>query len=144
MIVVPHPHALVLPLFFHPTYYLRWEGCTKYPYYQDKIKIILHEFQENKEFHDFIINIVRENLASKMGNIDSLKLEKLSLYVLDELPILLNGVEFNGTVYDIHPYPGLSRLDDLLMGLQNGTLFPQLSRKLEINHKIAEVEAYVN
>ena len=122
----------------------RWEGARESQYYKDKIKIVLDEFQENKEFHDFIIKIVQENLGSKTKNINVLKLEKLSLYVLDELPILLNGVEFQSKIYDLHPYPGLSRLDDLLMSLQSGTLFPQLAAKLEIKHKIAEVEAYVD
>jgi len=122
----------------------RWEEARESQYYKEKIKIFLNEFQENNEFHDFIIKIVQENLGLKTKNINVLKLEKLSLYVLDELPILLNGVEFQSKIYDLHPYPGLSRLDDLLMSLQSGTLFPQLAAKLEIKHKIAEVEAYVD
>ncbi len=122
----------------------RWEQAKESQYYKDKIKIVLDEFQENKEFHDFVVNIVRENLSSKIKDLNIFKLEKLSLYVLDELPLLLNGVEFQGRTYDLHPYPGLSHLDDLLMGLQSGTLFPQLAAKLEIKHMIAVVEAYAD
>jgi tRNA-dependent cyclodipeptide synthase len=122
----------------------KWDDAKKSTYYQDKIKIILNEFSENTKFHDFIIKIVQENLNAKAEGLNLEQLEKLSLYVLDELPILLNGVEFEGKIYNLHPYPGLSCLDDLLMGLQNGTMFPKLAKMLEIENKIAEVEAYVD
>jgi tRNA-dependent cyclodipeptide synthase len=121
----------------------KWDDARKSSYYQSKIKIFLNEFKENNKFHDFIIKIVQENLNAKAEGLNLEQLEKLSLYVLDELPILLNGVEFEGKIYDLHPYPGLSCLDDLLMGLQNGTMFPKLAKMLEIENKIAEVEAYV-
>ncbi len=121
-----------------------WEDARKSRYYQDKIKIILNEFNQNTKFHDFIVRIVQESLGTKAEWLDLRELEKLALYVLDELPILLNGVEFEDELYDLHPYPGLSLLDDLLMGLQNGNLFPKLARELEIKNNIAIVEAYVN
>ncbi len=121
----------------------RWKDARKSKYYKDKIKIFLNEFQENKAFHDFIIKIVQENLGSKAKTMDLRKLEKLSLYVLDELPIFLNGVEFEEKRYNLHPYPGISDLDDLLMGLQDSVLFPEIAKMLKIKHKIAVVEAYV-
>ncbi len=64
-----------------------------------------------------------------------------SPYHQDKIKIFLN--EFEGKIYDLHPYPGLSCLDDLLMNLQNGKLFPKLAKMLDIKNKIAEVEAYV-
>ncbi|MFC1756576.1 tRNA-dependent cyclodipeptide synthase [Patescibacteria group bacterium] len=121
----------------------RWDDVKKSQYYKDKIKIFLNEFKQNNQFHDFIIKIVQENLGSRASGLALSKLEKLSSYVLDELPIILNGVEFEGKIYDLHPYPEFSCLDDLLMGLQNGTLFPELSKILEIKNKVAEVEAVV-
>jgi len=121
----------------------KWENARKSNYYKDKIKIFLNEFKENNKFHDFIIKIVQENLGNKADNLNNEQLDKLALYILDELPILLNGVEFEGKIYDLHPYPGLSCLDDLLMDLQNGKMFPKLTKMLEIENKIAEVEAYV-
>jgi len=121
----------------------RWDDARKSKYYKEKIKIFLNEFKRDRKFHDFIINAVQENLGSKVKILDLKSLEKLSLYVLDELPILLNGVEYGGKIYNLHPYPGFSCLDMLLMGLQEGKLFPKLSEKLEIKNKIAEVEAYV-
>lgn len=121
----------------------KWEDARKSPYYQNKIKNFLNEFQNNSKFHDFIIQIIKENLNAKADNLNSEELDKLALYVLDELPIILNGVEFEGKIYDLHPYPGLSSLDDLFMNLQTGKMFPKLAKMLEIKNKIAEVEAYV-
>jgi len=122
----------------------RWESARNSSYYKRKIKIFLKEYNENKEFHDFIIKIVQENLGGKVKNLEKEKLEKLSLYILDELPILLNGVEFEDRVYNLHPYPGLTYLDDLLMGLQESKLFKNFAKKLEIKNKIAIVEAYTD
>ena len=122
----------------------KWEDARKSSYYQDKIKIFLNEFQNNSKFHDFIIQIIKENLNAKADNLNNKELDKLALYVLDELPIILNGVEFEGKIYDLHSYPGLSSLDDLFMNLQTGKMFPKLAKMLEIENKIAEVEAYVD
>jgi len=121
----------------------KWEDARKSYYYQDKIKILLNEFKKNSKFHDFIIKIIQENLGNRASNLNVEQLDKIALYVLDELPIILNGVEFEGKIYDLHPYPGLSSLDDLFMNLQNGKMFPKLAKMLEIKNKIAEVEAYI-
>ena len=121
----------------------KWEDARKSFYYKDKINIFLNEFKQNSKFHDFIIRIVQENLGDKANELKLEQLEKLSLYILDELQIFLNGVEFEGKIYDLHPYPRLSCFDDLLMDLQNGKMFPKLIKMLEIKNKIAEVEAYV-
>ena len=120
----------------------KWEDARKSSYYQDKIKIFLNEFQENSKFHNFIIKIVQENLGGKAENLNLEQLEKLSLYILDELPILLN-CKFEGKIYDLHPYPRFSYLEELLMDLQSGKMFPKLAKILEIENKIVEVEAYV-
>ncbi len=121
----------------------KWEDARESFYYKNKIKIFLEEFEKNEEFHDFIIKIVQENLKTKAKDLTLRQLEKLSLYILDELPVILNGVEFEGKIYDLHPYPGFSSLDDLLTGLQKGEIFPKLAKKLEIKNKTAEVEAYI-
>ncbi len=121
----------------------KWEDARKSKYYKDKVKIVLNEFKKNSRFHDFIIKIVQDNLGDKAKNLEKEKLGKLVLYVLDELPILLNGVDFEGRIYDLHAYPGLSCLDNLLMGLQENKMFGVLAQKLELKHKIAVIEAYV-
>lgn len=120
------------------------EDARKSAYYQNKIKIFLNEFQNNSKFHDFIIQIIKENLNAKADNLNSEELDKLALYILDELPIILNGVEFEGEIYDLHPYPGLSSLEDLFMNLQDENMFPDFVKKLDIKNKIAVVEAYVD
>ena len=51
--------------------------------------------------------------------------------------------QHNNKKYDLHPYPWLSKLDDLLMGLQDGTMFTEIAERLYIHNKIAVVEAYI-
>src|SRR6056297_325409 len=103
-----------------------------------KVLLLSRQNQNNSKFHEFIIQIIKENLNTKADNLNSEELDKLALYVLDELPIILNGVEFEGKIYDLHPYPGLSSLDDLFMNLQNGKMFLKLAKMLDIKNKIAE------
>jgi len=122
---------------------VKWKDVRN-KYYHDKIKIINKEFKENKEFHDFILKIVRENLGERVDDLNLKEVEALAGYVLDEIPVLLNGVEFKNKIYNLHPYPGLSLVDDLLMGLQKKEFFPKLAEKLDIKTKIAIVEGYAD
>ena len=72
-------------------------------------------------------------------------MDRLASYVLDELPILVNGFEFNNKIYNLHPYPGCpSLLDDLWIGLRNGHLFPRFSEKINIKNKVGQIEAYID
>jgi tRNA-dependent cyclodipeptide synthase len=118
----------------------RWEDVEDL----DKVKILYDEFKINPDFHDSIIKIVKDNLGAKAEKLNLFELEKLSEYVLNEMPILLGGISYGGRVYDFYPYPGLSSLDYLLMGLQDASMFPSLSKRLNIERKVARVEAYVD
>jgi len=121
-----------------------WEDVRKSKYYVSKKRIILDEFKSNTVFHDFVITIVKEHLGSRVITFDLKKLEHLALYLLDELPLLLNGLDFEGKRYTLHPYPGFSSLEDLLRGLHEGVLFPNFTRKLDLKSDVAEIEGYVD
>nr|AQS34941.1 hypothetical protein [uncultured archaeon] len=121
-----------------------WDSITKSKTYKQSIPFIHKEFKENKLFHECIMKIVKENLGNKTNKLNEEELDKLAFYVLDELPILIQGVEFENKIYTLHPYPGFSLLEDLILGLQKGTMFSSLSKKLNIKNKTAEVEAYID
>lgn len=73
------------------------------------------------------------------------ELDRLSDYVLYELPHFVDGVQGYGDelIYTAIPYPGLNKLDELSVGLSNKTMFPTLAEKLNVSHKIGIIEAYV-
>ncbi len=124
----------------------RWSEIVNTEYYQRQQSIIFSEFQNNKEFHDHVVEIVkvgRSDRASRIAQLSDKEMDRLAEYVLNEIPHFVNGVQgYDEHVYTLIPYPGLSRFDDLFVGINNGTLYSGLSRRLEITNKIAIVEAY--
>ena len=75
-------------------------------------------------------------------------LDKLAEYVLKEIPLFINGVKYKTEnnkwkTYSLVPYPGLTSMDKLFIGLQNKEMFPELAERLKITDKIAILEAYI-
>lgn len=114
---------------------IRWKKLlTKN--YRTKIQLIRKEFETNEKFHDFIIKIAKENPKILKKNLSEQELDSVAEYVIQELPLFI-------TIEGLIPYPGLGLMDRLIMGLQNKTLFPELSRKLRITKYLRSLEAYV-
>lgn len=125
----------------------RWEDINKSKYHDYRLNVICEEFNKKKEFYDYICSIIEEARSDR--NLTKDKLEGLSDYVLREIPVFINGVKYkldNGSwrTYNLIPYPGISKLDNLFMGLQDRTIFPNLADKLKITDDIAILEAYVD
>lgn len=115
--------------------------------YKNNVECVKQEFLHNKEFHDFIIDIVKKSRKDKFSFISQLsntQLDRLSEYILTELPFLIGGVEWNNTAYTLIPYPGISEVDVLAVGLQNKTLFPELAHRLQVQNNLKILEVYVD
>ena len=56
--------------------------------------------------------------------------------------MLVSGIEFEGTIYDLLPYPGISKIDHLAIALQEGEEFPKITAELNIGAKLRLIEAY--
>lgn len=125
---------------------VRWKDSVNQNSYKKNFAIIKKEFQENKDFHDYIIEIItngRSDRASRLDKLSEEKMDRLADYILNELPHFVDGVQtYNEQVYTLLLYPGLSGLDTLFKGLQKKTMFPALAEKLHITHKIGILEAY--
>ena len=106
---------------------LKWQSIetTKY---KSMTTAIWEEFEKNQEFKSIIIEIMKENI--KFDRLKDNDYVRLSAYVLNELPLLISGIEYNGLSYNIHPYPRLGKIEDLVVDLQDGRNFPELTKKL--------------
>jgi len=128
---------------------VRFQHVTASKYHEYRLEVLLDEFKNNKIFHDFIIKIIKENKKVQENDLSEEKLDYLAKYILNELPLYINGAKYGGLpkhggkTYLLQAYPGLGLIDKLLMSLQNGKQFPELIHKLKITHKIAILEAYV-
>lgn len=124
----------------------RWKEVNKSKYHQHRLNVLNEEFQKKGVFYEYILSIVKE--ARKDRELTKEKLEGLADYVLREIPVFINGVKYqiseeNWRTYGLILYPGVSKLDELFIGLQEGTMFPELADRLKITDPIAILEAYV-
>lgn len=127
---------------------VRWKDVLGSLVYRKNLDLVCREFKENPAFHDRIIGIVkrgRQDRAASLAKLSSAQMDRLAEYVLNELPHFVDGVQGYGTglVYTCIPYPGLSDLDRLVVGLNRGTEFPALAQKLAVKNRVAILEAYV-
>lgn len=120
-----------------------WNTVRANNSYQKNIGAVLQEFETNPEFQKYVLTIIDENIGERTESLSLEEKKKLAGYVLDELPSLLNGVEYQGKLYNLHPYPGLSSFDYLIEGLASRRLFPELVEKIHFDGKPAIVEAFV-
>ena len=123
----------------------RWNDVTSSDLFKKRLQIVKEEYKNNLVFKEYVretVRIGRKDREERIEKLSERELDRLAEYILNELPHFVNGVQKGKDVYTLIPYPGLTKLDDLFVGLQNKTLFPELTEKLKIKNKIAIVEAY--
>lgn len=118
---------------------LKWQDIETEEY-SSMQKVIQKSFSENEKFKKIIIEIVRENI--KLEQLNDGDYEKLANYPLNELPMLISGIEYEKVRYDLLPYPGISKIDELILDLQKGVSFPKITEELNIKNKLRIIEAY--
>lgn len=116
---------------------IRWQNVEHLNGYSEEREMLYRCFRDNSLFHQKIIDIVADNVASEIHRFSQNHLDRLASYILDELPVLLRCFMYGGKVFGVHPYPKLSRLHDLILQLQNG-LYPDVYK-----HKYQQCLAFV-
>ena len=104
----------------------------------------MREFSEQKNFYSLVMEIATEILEIRGRTTTKERAESTALYVLQELPLFLDGVNKIGTdaIHTVILYPGLGKLDDLVMRIISDDEFLSLRERLMIKNKtgIASVE----
>ena len=57
--------------------------------------------------------------------------------------MLISGFKFQGIIFNLSPYPGFCKVDNLVIEIQKGKKFSNISEDLGIINKRVIVEAYV-
>lgn len=116
---------------------IRWDELKKDPFYSKALQIFLQEFKTNNSFREEIKKIVG-GFAGRLEqpSASNERIEKLSLYVIEELPELLNGFTFKETYYSCFLYPYDGPLMRLIEKIQKKSIFPEIHDKLEIKNNV--------
>lgn len=121
----------------------RWSNIVEDHKHTSRVEHFFTEFAAHGEFYTHIMEIMAENFKKSPHTLDTARLEKLAEYILHELPLFLDGIDFNGVHYDAMLYPGLGAIDYLVKDLQEGIRFSELSQLLKIGENASVIEAWV-
>jgi len=119
---------------------IRWEKLEKISEHKKAVKILYREFNKNKDFKKHISRIVKQSMEKEFSEKE---IEKLSYYVLNELPEMLRGFYYKKDYYNAYIYPFYMSVADFVEKLQKKKLFPRLYDKLGIMKTIV-IELKVN
>ena len=123
---------------------VRWGELACTDWYRERFKILEKIFRSDEDFKKNLIEIVRLNMGDRLEGLELSQIEELATYVLVELPIFVGDLKFDETVYDLHLYPGLSLMDEFILGLREGKIFPEVSLKIPAKQKLVILEAYAD
>lgn len=109
--------------------------------YLKQREVLLREFSKQQEFYNLIMEISFETLELRGRTATKDRAESVALFVLQELPLFIDGVMKIGTsiVHTVVLYPGLGKLDELVMKIRNNNGFELLRDKLNIKNSIGIV-----
>ncbi|MFA5124282.1 MAG: tRNA-dependent cyclodipeptide synthase [Patescibacteria group bacterium] len=114
------------------------------PKFVKQREVLMREFSEQKAFYNSVMEISNEMLKIRGRTISKDRAESVALYVLQELPLFLNGVSIinRGELYSVILYPGLGKFDELVVKIIKSNEYNGLRNKLRIINKtgIADIE----
>jgi tRNA-dependent cyclodipeptide synthase len=123
---------------------LRWKDI--WDNQREKIRMKLEEkYQSNKEFREIIVSFVNKYAEKRGKDLENKKLDYLSQYILAELPTLLDGIEFKNEKYCLLLYPTFahSGMSDFVKNIEEGKIFPELKKELNLDRSVAIVEFHL-
>lgn len=122
----------------------RWKDIESGEIHQGRVEILFEEFRKKGIFYNKITDVVKDNFKDSSKKLEVSDIEKLSEYVLHEIPVFIDGVRLFGTTYDAVLYPKIGLIDLLVKDLQDGLVFPDITKKLGVKSSAAIIEAYVD
>ncbi|MDP4039026.1 MAG: tRNA-dependent cyclodipeptide synthase [Candidatus Pacearchaeota archaeon] len=123
---------------------LRWKDIWDRK--KEKIKQIFdEEYKSNKDFKEQVQFFLKKYSDKRNKDLDKEKLDYLSQYILYELPTLLDGIEYKKEKYRLLLYPTFesSGMSEVVTKIQQGKIFPNLKKKLNLAEKTVVVETYL-
>jgi tRNA-dependent cyclodipeptide synthase len=98
--------------------------------YERKLAWLVQYFYETPAFAECIKRIVSSQISKEQKVFTEDDVEKLSMYILSEMPEVLSRVPMRGYECDAYVYPFDGALTQLAEQIQKGEAFPQINEKI--------------
>ncbi len=118
----------------------RWSDIENNEVHKKRVRIFFEEFGKKESFHKRVVDIVKDSFKNNPKNIVQADVDKLAEYVLNELPPFIDGLHAFECLYDAIIYPSIGPIDILVKDIQEGLVFPWLTKNLEVKSPAAIIE----
>jgi tRNA-dependent cyclodipeptide synthase len=94
--------------------------------YRQKVIFLYSFFEKNIVFRKKLISLVKSHLKKEKRSFSEKEIIRLSHYIIEELPEVLNRVKINNVIYDAYAYPFDGELPIFVEQIQRGEVFPEI------------------
>ncbi len=119
---------------------LEWTDLVYQDDFRHNLSVLSAEYAANRPFRDALLAIVRDNLGPIVQRLDNAEIERLTQYVVNELPELIAGFRHDGVHYNLNVYPG--KIGAIYSNLLEFDFFRQILPTLRLSGEIASAEVY--
>jgi tRNA-dependent cyclodipeptide synthase len=120
-------------------YFRTWEDVENEEYTKKKM-YLYNQFSQKGEFYRHITSLVKDFTKKEKRSFTDEDIEKLSTYILEELPEVLDQVPIKGLPCEAYVYPYDGPLQDLVEQIQNDILFPEIKKEVITHGKKVVLE----
>lgn len=130
------------PSYITKVHTIFWEDI-KNPGYDLLRGILEEQYKNNKEFREQVLYFVNKYIELRDTEVSDKDKEKLSSYIISELPTLLGGILWNNTLYNLILYPTYvdSGMSQFVLDIRAGKYFE--SDKLQLRQICVLAEDYL-
>ncbi len=119
---------------------IEWPDIMYDKIFEHNARIFNDAFEHETKFKNALISITRDNLGAITGRLDEAQIERLTHYVLSELPEIFAGFTYKNIHYNLNVYPG--KILEIYTRITGLDCFEAIRGRLLIKGKIALAEAY--
>lgn len=99
-----------------------------------RLKEYFHQKLNNdKRFREAVLDIVKSTVSLRLNEA---QIEKLSEYVLNELPMILKSFTYKRIEYSCYPYPISTKIAEFVEKIQNKEIFPEIVNELKFKNMV--------
>lgn len=109
--------------------YVTWNEIVDEEY-EKKMAYLIELFHTSPVFSEKIKNIVRNSVAKEEREFSEEKIDRLSMYILHEMPEIICRVPMKEYECDAYAYPFDGELTQLAEQIQKGEIFPEIKENV--------------